>query len=537
MIRLRNPFYRQAPRRRRREAQPPDLMSLWLARRGQDVERLERDLQEGLRLESLPNRVREQEAAGARAVGLSDGLGLSSLDGYQQITSNRWLTRLPIFVAQWLYEFDGYCGELIGNLVDYGVGQGHAIRFKSEYRQLRWGQWDWSSFNKHFRWPELEAAAAQNMLLGGDIFGVKQRDLSGGMPRLRFIDPLHIWSNSAPGSNTQSGVVVNPDTGEPERYIYNPLGLPAGSVAERVYREIDAEDMIHIFRSEYSDQVRGLSWIRRSLVPLAELRSFHRLMREAAEQLIISPGYWSYNRAYADEVDETGDEDFSTEAQQKKVDERLRTLQVQDLTKWPVVPDGVEFHGMNLTGIKEGAIVEKIEDMILRRIARGSQVSVYALTADYKSGGMQSRQALQSDVRFYQRVQRHLRIFADAVVQWWMTEMERSDPRFAAESDDYTLTPSAFPYLDPLKDAQAVNVLSRLGVMTPQQVMRDRSIDWEQVTQEWRQFAEFTKTLRDDYEFTITGASAGQQQGTQDESTGPPELTDDEMAALGNDGG
>ena len=537
MITLRNPFQRKAPRRRRREAQPPDLMSLWLARRQQDVERLERDLQEGLRLEGLPSRVREQEAAGARATGLSDGLNLSSLDGYHQITTNRWLTRLPIFVAQWLYEFDGYCGELIGNLVDYGVGQGHAIRFKSEYVQQRWDTWDWSSFDKHSRWPELEAAAAISLVRDGDIFGVKQRDLNGGMPRLRFIDPLHIWSINAPGGNAQSGIVVDPDTGEPERYMYNPLALPAGSVAERGYREIDAEDMIHVFRTEYSDQVRGLSWIRRSLVPLAELRSYHRLMREAAEQLIISPGYWSYNRAYADEVEETGDEDFDSAAQREKVDERLRSLQVQDLTKWPVVPDGVEFHGMALQGIREGAIVEKIEDMILRRIARGSQVSVYALTADYKSGGMQSRQALQSDVRFYQRMQRHLRMFAHAVVQWWMTEMEGVDPRFAAESDDYTLTPSAFPYLDPLKDAQAANVLSRLGVMTPQQIMRDRSIDWEQVTQEWRQFAELTKTLRDDYEFTITGASAGQQQGAEDESTGPPELTDDEMAALGNNGG
>ena len=509
MLKLRNPFYREQPkRRRRRGSEPPDFLALWNQRRQADVERLERDLEEGFRLESLPRRVREyEESGGQRAMALNDGLNLSGLDGYQQITANRWLTRLPIFVAQWLYEFDGYCGELIGNLVDYGVGQGHAIRFKSEYAQTRWDAWDWSSFDKHSRWPELETTAAISLIRDGDIFGVKQADLNGGPPRLRFIDALHIWSSNAPGSDTQSGIRVDPDTGEPVEYIYNPLALPPGSIAERVYREIDAEDMIHVFRTEYADQVRGLSWIRRSLVPLAELKSFHKLMGEAGDQMIRAPGYWTYNRAYADEVAETGDEDFDSKAQQQKVEDRLRVLQVQDLTKWPVVPEGVLFNGMQLTGIKEGPIIERLEDMILRRIARGSQVSVYALTADYAKGGMQSRQALQSDVRYYQRVQRHLRMFAHATVQWWLVEMARIDPRFAAESDDYTLTPSAFPYLDPLKDAQAANVLSRLGVMTPQQIMRDRSIDWEQVVQEWREFAELTQMLRNDYDFTITGAS------------------------------
>ena len=63
----------------------------------------------------------------------------------------------------------------------------------------------------------------------------------------------------------------------------------------------------------------------------------------------------------------------------------------------------------------------------------------------------------------------------------------------------FTLSPAPFPYLDPVKDAMALKALVQMGVVSPQQLIRDRNQNPETVKAEQRDWAEHQASLLQDF--------------------------------------
>ena len=419
--------------------------------------------------------------------------------------------------AQRLYDNDSYCKELVTNCVAFALGKGVQVETGSEYIDRALANWRWSSLNRAAGLRDLQYMALTHLIRDGDIF-TEKRVSTEGEPRLHFINGLHIRGEGHSASTEVSfnGVVVDKETLEPKGYWYRPYasGNKLLRAADIMGKRVPAESVIHIYSSEYSVDTRGHTWLQQSLEPLEELAEFDRLSMQAANLASKNPGFFKVPLKYLKAVPTKAElQAMSTDDQEKAAAAAL--VQEGSITDTNVsrmlLPDDVAWQSMDYKNFADAAAIEAYTTKLLTRAARGMGVSLSALTADFgEKGFLSSKFAIQSDVEFYRHVQSYLVRFMYAVLEFWVEVNIRQDIRFRNEYKGLVITPTSFQYTDPAKDALALTRLVRLGVLTPQQIVRDKGDSWEKVKAERLEEAQLMAEIAQIAGVAPTGGDAGE---------------------------
>lgn len=422
------------------------------------------------------------------------GFGLGGL--------RRWQTaRYDIYNSQILYESDGYGSQAIQNIVDFAVGDGLVVNCGNDYVDAALSEWRWNLTAPLADRVEMESLAMLSLLRDGDIIS---RWREGDGEAFDFVEPRFIWSTSQ-ADRYQAGVKVDAQ-GRPEAYIYNPTSaMGSGAVAPVGYEEIPAEEITHVFRLEYAGQARGLSWIRKAVWPLYMLRHFDDVIDRAAELAVTAGGFWTIAEHILDDLTELaedtdpaeGDEVTERNAKAELIQMMLQQTDWNDPTKQHRFLEGVTWNTRPVAGISDYQMIEGVRMQILDRVGASIGVSRQALTDPQARNIPVSRIDLMKDFRFYRRCQRYLMAFEVEILDRWAERRAERDPRFRQAYEGFEIRSGPFPYLDILRDAQALKILTQLGLVSPQSIIRDRGQDPGVVKAEVEEWATWQSDLED----------------------------------------
>ena len=332
---------------------------------------------------------------------------------------SRWQsTRQDAYQAQLLYESDSYAGELVQNVVKFAIGGGLVVDFNNEFVQAFWDQWPWNISSRLSRPSELQSLATTSLIRDGDIFGRTRPDQDGeAWPVLDILEARYIGGIGTGRGSSQAGVKLDRQ-GRPVGYLYRPRlgswdgGVAGGSDLLRDQTEIPAEQVIHAFRLEYGQQVRGLSWIRRAIWPLLALRAFDVILERAAELAILDRGYWTIAMDLLEDMTDTvdeldDDEDAGTATADTRaalIKEFLTRTDWDNVDKQKRLPEGMKWEPQQSAGITDSRMVEGWRAQLLDRATAGLGVSQQAITDPSSRTFPVSRVDLMKDYRFYELV-------------------------------------------------------------------------------------------------------------------------------------
>ena len=431
-----------------------------------------------------------------------------------------------VWQAQALYELDGYTAELIGNIVDFAVGSHDVVDFGNDRRNREFRQWQWNPLNPLDRPNTLQQFIPARLMVDGDLF--LQKDVAPDRCELFPLDARFIWSGSwltglLPGGVESQGVKLGPDL-RPVAYVYQPTLSNPWEVQPADYREIPAHRVIHAFRTETYGQVRGSPWIRRAMKWLTYLEEFDGLMHDAGRRFALNPGYWSVpDELMLQDPDRSDDapeldpdpedpQDIGELAQVRKMVQAVLAI-----TRWDDVhaefrlPKSIEWNQKPHSGVQQD-IFTSIRQMLVERIARSMGLSAMALTASSGSEGyLTARIVTHGDQRFYETVrlytERALAECVDFYGRWASLTRRRGWTQY--RPGDFRLAFPAFPHSDPLKDTTAQSTQLRDRVLSPQEVIRQRGGDPDQVSREIIEWAKkFAEELSEDGDAPVDAVDA-----------------------------
>lgn len=192
--------------------------------------------------------------------------------------------------------------------------------------ELAWNNWSRDcEISERFDWDMLQRLIVQILATDGEVLIKKYKGPDYGKYgyRLQIIDVdrlCEMRNESLPnGGAIHMGVEINA-VGKPVRYHIlkrKPSDWQRGYV-QRDYEIIPAEDIIHIFRPDYAEQVRGVPWMYAAMLNLVNLGAFEEsaiiAARVGASQMGIiesSDGGASLN--FGDGVDSQGNPEITAE--------------------------------------------------------------------------------------------------------------------------------------------------------------------------------------------------------------------------------
>lgn len=428
-------------------------------------------------------------------------------NGQRYSNARRYSGTGEILRADKLYGKDSYAGELVGNVVDFAVGSGITVECGDEYCQARFDAWRPVPEAPLATFVDVQGLAARNLMVAGDIF--TRRLFLDRMPLLQMLDGRN-FPTYGTGPQREGGVEVDPYM-RPLRYHYRFYGVGAHQQLPLV---LEAHEVMHVFELEYSGQLRGASWLRRSLWALDLLAEFSEDMVSVARLALTRGGVFKVpENLYTEDTGITGDETDEVLANKVIALRQVRRVAETgaDRTGW--VPEGVTWEQTQNAGLTNSQALGDVYAMLIARAARGMGISPYALTADFgNSGYLTARYAVEADQRFYQRVQRQLAAWVAACVDFWAYTNAVMDDEFLRRWKGYQLHCPAFPFVDPAKEAAADKIELEQRTNTPQNILRRKGLNLEQVQREWREWEEFTRELGQ--------AGAGPMQGQEEEQDG-----------------
>lgn len=406
------------------------------------------------------------------------------------------LARYDAFRAQWLYTIDSYAKKIINNIAQFAIGDGVDVDFGSDRLNRMWKYWKWNLTAPTADVFDLQKLAALSLVRDGDIF-LWQRD--GDCPAIDFIEPKFIWSGTS-DNKYQAGIQVD-KVGRPTNLIYNPAPMNTGAIAPTKDQPIPYDEVIHVFGLEWAGQARGMSWMIQATPWIELLREVDLTAVQATHMAIASRGFWTTPMDLMLEALEQAEE-LTDEANPPTDDARKKIIQTlmtrtdwNDLDKVRVLPEGYKWEDIPFSGVTDTQMIQNTRTFLLDRIAAGVGVSRQVVTDGVGRSLPVARVDVLQDYVFYKEVQRHMVKLMTLLVDWWAEKMYVTDMKFADKYDDFKLTPSPFPHLDTLREAQTNQVLVGLGAMSPPEIIRQRGGNVEQVQQDFENWATWQQSV------------------------------------------
>ena len=332
----------------------------------------------------------------------------------------------------------------------------------------------------------LQGVVARRLVTDGEAFAIMGHDSADGTLALRLIDAEQVspdLSRDIGSWRVVSGVEYDRE-GRRVAYHLNPdrPGLPLSPSSGAPTVRLAADDVLHVMRVETPGQVRGLSWFTPVVLRLAGLDVAHdaQLMRQQIAAMlcgfVIEPNADRVPPAFSG-----GGEDGVGGIVDGLEPGTMRVLDPgQD----------VRFS----TPAQIGAEVIDFMRVTAREVSAGIGVPYELVTGDLTQVNFSSArvslmefrrrcEALQHNVIVFQFCRRVWRRFVTTEILAGRFDA----PGFERDPEPYLSArwmPPRFPWVDPLKDAQAEAVAIASGVMSRRQAVAARGYDLEVLDRE-----------------------------------------------------
>lgn len=185
----------------------------------------------------------------------------------------------------------GAVDAIVSNAIGCGITPKPAIKDDSERNDAildKWNRWcETADIGGRLHFCELQSLALREMVEAGEMLVNQintELDQLGGVPfALEMIEAERIASetdvfrgraNTANQAIIRRGVEVNESGKAIAYWLYpnNPNDLNSMGVYEA--RRVDAENILHVFRSERIGQTRGISWLAPAVLRLRDLEMY-----------------------------------------------------------------------------------------------------------------------------------------------------------------------------------------------------------------------------------------------------------------------
>jgi lambda family phage portal protein len=241
---------------------------------------------------------------------------------------------------------------------------------------------------------------------------------------------------------------------------------------------IPAADIVHVYRPLFPGQMRGLSWFAPILLPAHELA-------QVLDAMLVRAKVAALMTAFVKNQEEDAGFPVAGETRDGETAVELEPGAIIDL------PPG---QSVEFSEPPDQGSVGTFATETLRIIAAGAGVTYEQLSGDYSKVTYSSaRQAILEFRRFAESVQHHTIVFQlcrpvwDRFVRWQVligavpaTAYQRDQANFLAVK----WLPPAWPWVDPLKDAQAAILEMNNLLRSRSEIAAERGADIESLDAE-----------------------------------------------------
>ena len=252
----------------------------------------------------------------------------------------------------------------------------------------------------------------------------------------------------------------------PPNKVPSIFGMPTKSPNINSYERVPAEDIIHIYKSDRPNQIRGATWIAPVMIHLLMLARYERAEMKAAELSASKVGY--YKTPTGDYLD---DEENA------------------DGYGLPSSINGVGFtelpQGVELSLLSPEHPVSAYSDYVagvLRGVATGLNVTYHALSSDLTSVNFSSIRAGTIEERDNWRKWQQFYVchLIRPIFAAWL-EFNRNRLGLTSTAADATFVPRGWSWVDPVKELQSHQMAYELGVTSLSAIAASQGKDLEEV--------------------------------------------------------
>lgn len=362
-------------------------------------------------------------------------------------------------------------------------------------------EWAWYEFTKKKNLElsetlgdiDFDTLLLRTLLVDGEAFIqiIKDPKSPFGV-RFKLIDTLSVDTNYIQiMTETQNGIFNGVEVDhnyKPVRYwmrtCYN------GNYESGKLYAVPADQIIHLYRQEFIDQVRGFSPIVASLDSLKQLDDF------AVAELIAAKVSSCQGIFYQRNGSSVGD--F---VDQNNADDQGTFLQQLSPGVASIVPKG--YNVKTLTPNHPSSQYGEFVKAISKRVAASMGSTYNTVYGDMQSVSYSSlRQANISENGFYKSWQRFL------IDNWKNIEFELFLKGYLITNSNSSLKPSQFnqylrsyrfipkvdQYYDLSKEAVAIERMLKLGLSSPILECEKRGLDWHEVLEDWNKWNDALKS-------------------------------------------
>jgi lambda family phage portal protein len=340
----------------------------------------------------------------------------------------------------------------------------------------RWTYAENCSRDGRLDWEDIQRLVARSVARDGEVIVriVRGSEFKIALYDADFLD-YALNREATDGNNAIIQGIELDRAGKPVAYylwkmppnkVPSIFGMPTKSPNINQYERVLAEDIIHIYKSDRPNQIRGATWLAPVMIHLLMLNRYERAEMRAAEIAASKVGY--YKTPTGDYLD---DED---NAEGYGLPSSIGGVGFTEL------PAGTE-----LAMLDPNHPVSAYSDYVagvLRGVATGLNVTYHALSSDLTSVNFSSIRAGTIEERDNWRKWQQFYVchLIRPIFSAWL-EFNRNRLGLSSTAADATFVPRGWSWVDPVKELQSHQMAYELGVTSLSAIAASQGKDLEEV--------------------------------------------------------
>lgn len=330
---------------------------------------------------------------------------------------------------------------------------GPTVEWPNKRLRKSWDNWSWSNTWGHYRFPELLAQVLRSVIVDGEVFIHKQQTDESQPMKIELIRALDLptYEDVLGVGDRQQGIEFD-NNGKVAYYHFRRASQDKRGLRPQRLGKTPARDVLHIFRPEKPNQIRGVSWLRAALPYLQDLQSLVDTHMGLIWDQYNFPGYMKLS----DEL-WNAKNGWDSSTTKEEIAKALKSqLEIGGFSNLAVFQEGVEYVD---TSIKDVVTPEEFKTMLetlFTLIARALDLQTGDLTSDISKANYSSYRHGESEAqRVFKRARAMLtnQFILPLAREWAKWEMVRTGVGQTIPEPKIHFPP--FPFIDPLKEINA----------------------------------------------------------------------------------